>query len=146
MNQFLSFPAIWDSFSVKVDSSPVHLKMHIVAFITGALGLCSAVVASNLEARQLAPVPSLTHLYSLNCTLDPKIDVGDGPYGKRVAIPIIGGTFEGPRLKGKSNMGAMVSSDPYTPRCFFFLFFFSSTGVSHKHVQVPSATSEQTGV
>lgn len=98
--------------------------MHIVAFITGALGLCSAVVASNLEARQLAPVPSLTHLYSLNCTLDPRIDVGDGPYGKRVAIPIIGGTFEGPRLKGKSNLGAMVSSDAYTPRCFFFLSFF----------------------
>ncbi|KAI6352489.1 hypothetical protein MCOR25_009402 [Pyricularia grisea] len=81
--------------------------MQIVAFITGALGLCSAAIASNLEARQLTPTPSLTHLYSLNCTLDPKINVGDGPYGNRAAIPIIGGTFEGPRIKGTiRNLGA----------------------------------------
>jgi len=31
----------------------------------------------------------------------PVIDLGDSPLGKRRMIPITGGTFEGPRLKGK---------------------------------------------
>lgn len=44
--------------------------------------------------------PGLTFLYTLNCTLGTPLDIGYGPRGHRVAIPIIGGYFNGPRLSG----------------------------------------------
>ncbi|KAK0724996.1 hypothetical protein B0H67DRAFT_507578, partial [Lasiosphaeris hirsuta] len=51
--------------------------------------------------------PGLTHLYSLNCTLGTPLQVGPGPHGTRVVLPITGGTFAGPRLSGKVlNLGA----------------------------------------
>ncbi|KAG4440871.1 hypothetical protein IFR05_003621 [Cadophora sp. M221] len=51
--------------------------------------------------------PRLTFLYSSNVTLGPTIEYGDGPKGNRVAIPIIGGTFSGPKLSGTIiNLGA----------------------------------------
>lgn len=46
--------------------------------------------------------PGLNFLYSLNCTLGTAINVGTGPRGSRVVIPITGGTFSGPKLKGMS--------------------------------------------
>ncbi|KAJ4420295.1 hypothetical protein N0V85_000644 [Neurospora sp. IMI 360204] len=51
--------------------------------------------------------PGLSFLYSLNCTLGTQIPVGTGPRGTRIVIPIVGGTFQGPKLKGKIlNLGA----------------------------------------
>lgn len=53
-------------------------------------------------AQNATPVaPGFTYLYTLNCTLAPAIEIGDGPKGNRVAIPIIGGYFNGPRLSGE---------------------------------------------
>lgn len=40
-------------------------------------------------------------LYTINLSLDAPIDIGKIPIGKRVLYPIKGGTFEGPKLKGK---------------------------------------------
>lgn len=45
--------------------------------------------------------PGLTFLYTLNCTLGPRLEIGYGPRGYRVAIPITGGYFKGPRMSGK---------------------------------------------
>ena len=36
----------------------------------------------------------------LYVTLEPEYVVGEVPHGKRVVIPITGGIFEGPQLKG----------------------------------------------
>lgn len=47
--------------------------------------------------------PGLTFLYSVNCTLSAPIAVGGGPHGSRVVIPIVGGTFSGPKLKGMTS-------------------------------------------
>ncbi|KAK0742574.1 hypothetical protein B0T21DRAFT_133296 [Apiosordaria backusii] len=44
--------------------------------------------------------PFLTHLCSVNCTLGDAVLVGSGPRGIRVVIPILNGTFTGPRLRG----------------------------------------------
>lgn len=58
--------------------------------------------------------PGLTFLYTLNCTLGTTIDIGYGPRGHRVAIPITGGYFNGPRMSGKpshiltTGMGCLV--------------------------------------
>lgn len=46
-------------------------------------------------------LPGLTYLYTLNCTLLPPYVIGAGPRGFRVAIPITGGYFNGPRLSGE---------------------------------------------
>jgi hypothetical protein len=40
-------------------------------------------------------------LYKINLTLDAPFDIGKVPIGKRVIYPVTGGTFEGPKLKGK---------------------------------------------
>lgn len=40
-------------------------------------------------------------LYKINLTLDAPVDIDKVPVGKRVIYPVSGGSFEGPRLKGK---------------------------------------------
>jgi hypothetical protein len=39
-------------------------------------------------------------LYEITCELGPPQPVGAGPYGTRGIIPVLGGRFEGPRLRG----------------------------------------------
>ena len=59
-----------------------------------------------LMARGQAPAvgapagPSLEYVLQLKVTLGEAFTVGDTPHGRRTIIPITGGTFEGPRLKG----------------------------------------------
>lgn len=50
--------------------------------------------------------PGLEFLYSLNCTLGERFSTGVGPYGDIRVIPITGGYFEGPKIKG----GLSISS------------------------------------
>ena len=40
-------------------------------------------------------------LFDLTGTLDEPIQVGQTPYGERVIYPVNGGSFEGPKIKGK---------------------------------------------
>ena len=40
-------------------------------------------------------------LYNIKLSLEPGIEIGETPLGKRVIYTIKGGTFEGPKLKGK---------------------------------------------
>ncbi len=40
-------------------------------------------------------------LMTLRLTTAPTQDVGAGPHGTRITFPIVGGTFEGERLRGK---------------------------------------------
>ena len=40
-------------------------------------------------------------LFEIKVVLDSPIDIGKTPLGKRVIYPVTGGTFEGPKLKGK---------------------------------------------
>ena len=48
-------------------------------------------------------------LFVLRLTTAPTQDVGAGPHGKRVTYPVIGGSFEGDRLRGK-----VLSGDDWT--------------------------------
>lgn len=65
------------------------------------LTILSTFCASTVLAQTATPeAPSLTYLYTLNCTLGTTIPIGTGPKGTRVAIPITGGTFSGPKLSG----------------------------------------------
>ena len=69
------------------------------------------------NAQMTAPkdTPQLEFVMQLKVTIDGAYTVGETPHGRRVVIPITGGTFEGPRLKGTVlNGGAdyqLVNSD-----------------------------------
>jgi hypothetical protein len=54
-------------------------------------------VANMLNAQKLES----EFLYKINLTLEAGIDLGKVPIGKRVIYPVKGGSFEGPKLKGK---------------------------------------------
>jgi hypothetical protein len=45
--------------------------------------------------------PKLEHLMTYQASLKPPVDVGAGPYGVRRIFDVTGGSFEGPRLRGK---------------------------------------------
>jgi hypothetical protein len=66
--------------------------------------LLSAILALTLglgaKAQAEAPAPEMEFVMQLKVTLDPAYTVGETPHGRRTVIPITGGTFEGPRLKG----------------------------------------------
>ena len=44
--------------------------------------------------------PETEFVMQLHVTLDAPYTVGETPHGRRAVVPITGGTFEGPRLKG----------------------------------------------
>jgi hypothetical protein len=69
--------------------------------LTAALSTLCAITALAQNTTAPSP-PTLTYLYTLNCTLADAITIGPGPRGSRVAIPITGGTFAGPKLNGTS--------------------------------------------
>ncbi|CAN8101346.1 unnamed protein product [Discula destructiva] len=71
------------------------------------LSLMSAFMPWTFAQDSTPAAPGLTYLYTLNCTLAPRIDYGWGPKGHRVAIPIVGGNFTGPKLSGTlADLGA----------------------------------------
>jgi hypothetical protein len=45
--------------------------------------------------------PRAEFVYEAIAELEPPVDLGAGPLGKRCMVPIIGGTFDGPGLHGK---------------------------------------------
>ena len=53
------------------------------------------------EVRKVSVEPSLRFLYTSSVEVGQPMVVGSTPYGERRIIPILGGTFAGPRLSGK---------------------------------------------
>lgn len=69
---------------------------------TSAIVLGSLLLATNVSAQQQAPVdPGLELLYRSTVTLGEAIQVGETARGTRRIIPITGGTFEGPNMRGE---------------------------------------------
>ena len=52
------------------------------------------------------PDPSLTLVYRLEAVLGEPLDLGEASHGRRRIVPQIGGTFEGPHMKGTLVPGA----------------------------------------
>lgn len=63
--------------------------------------LLAFVVAASAQPQAPKDTPQLEFAMQLRVTLGEVYTVGDTPHGRRIVIPITGGTFEGPRLKGK---------------------------------------------
>ncbi len=69
------------------------------------MALCFVVPSAAQEAAPRSPapvdVPGLELLYRAVVKLSPAVEVGKTARGERRFIPIIGGTFEGPQMKGE---------------------------------------------
>ncbi len=69
------------------------------AGLTAGAGLVGA--SSTVLAQPARPTNApLEFVYEAIVTLGPPEQAGDTPFGKRVRIPITGGTFAGPRISG----------------------------------------------
>jgi Protein of unknown function (DUF3237) len=68
------------------------IKLSSLITILIVLFITSTASAQKLESE---------FLYKINLTLDAPVDIGKLPIGKRVIYPVTGGSFEGPKLRGK---------------------------------------------
>jgi uncharacterized protein DUF3237 len=66
----------------------------------GLLGLVMTVLAGRSQAPVPQP-PKLTLAMTLRVQVGPPMELGEVPRGRRRIIPILGGTFEGPNIRGK---------------------------------------------
>ena len=66
----------------------------------GLFGLVMTVLAGQGQAPGPHP-PKLTLAMTLRVQVGPPMEVGEVPRGRRRIIPILGGTFEGPNIRGK---------------------------------------------
>lgn len=62
--------------------------------------LASMTVLAQTYEMALQKAPDLEFVVQLNVNISGAYTVGETPHGKRTVIPITGGTFEGPLLKG----------------------------------------------
>ena len=73
--------------------------MKKLLFIT--LTLLTFTVKAGAQAYEPKETPKLEFVMQLKVTLGEAYSVGETPQGRRTVIPITGGTFEGPKLKGE---------------------------------------------
>ena len=71
-----------------------HLALFVLLF-----GLVGG-VSPDAGAQNVTP-PRLTLAFELRATVGPPLELGDVAHGRRRIVPITGGTFEGPAIKGK---------------------------------------------
>lgn len=61
----------------------------------------AAITTLTMASETPAP-PQLTLIYSMEAKLGDRFSLGSIPTGEeRIVIPIVGGTFKGPRVSGK---------------------------------------------
>jgi Protein of unknown function (DUF3237) len=58
-------------------------------------------ISTSIMAQKTPTAPGLEYLCELKIKLKSPYIVGDTPHGLRRIIPIVGGTFEGPAMKGE---------------------------------------------
>ena len=78
------------------------MKKHflLAVLLTVAMSVAAQPAATVSNGSAALAGPDTEFVMQLKVTLDTAYVVGETPHGKRTVIPITGGTFEGPRLKG----------------------------------------------
>ncbi len=83
-----------------------------------ALAAVACVLLSITAGAQQPPVPKLTFAFEVRATVGAPMEVGQVTQGRRRIVPITGGTFEGPNIRGKvMNGGAdwqIIRADGFT--------------------------------
>ena len=91
------------------------IRRHLLIVLTGAILLAAAAAVAQSPAP---PAPRLTFAFELRATVGPPLEVGNVAQGRRRIVPITGGTFEGPGIKGKVMPGGadwqIVRPDGFT--------------------------------
>lgn len=64
------------------------------------IALLTGMLSASAQVNEPKDTPQLEFTLQLKVTLGEAYTVGETPHGRRLVIPITGGTFEGPRLKG----------------------------------------------
>lgn len=64
------------------------------------IALASAAVPFAAQAAAATDVPTVEFAFAATVLLAPTVEIGRTPYGIRRRVPIIGGSFEGPRIRG----------------------------------------------
>ena len=73
------------------------MKTSFVTLLSSVLLLVGS--ATTAAPPQYPKAPGLTYLYQVNITGGEAAVVGNGPRGVQIVVPILFGSFEGPRLK-----------------------------------------------
>ena len=68
-------------------------RLHLAALVCILLPMTAG--------AQQAPAPKLTFAFEVRATVGAPLELGQVAQGRRRIIPITGGTFEGPNLRGK---------------------------------------------
>jgi len=80
--------------------------------------LLAAVLLRGIASAQQPPAPKLTFAFEVRATVGSPLEVGNVAQGRRRIVPITGGTFEGPGLRGTvMNGGAdwqIIRADGFT--------------------------------
>jgi len=85
-----------------VHSALVDRRTLLAGVALGAMATQSATAAEGGPLSDLPiTLPRVEFVYELIADLDPTMDLGRGPLGRRRMVPITGGLFQGPRIKGK---------------------------------------------
>lgn len=61
----------------------------------------TALPATSTTDRIPMVLPRTEFVYEAICDLEPSVDLGMSPFGERFMVPITGGSFEGPGLRGR---------------------------------------------
>jgi len=71
--------------------------------LIGALAVGGAALAAGASAAAVQPPagPRSVLVYQAVALLDERVPHGTSPYGERFRVPIIGGSFEGPDIRGR---------------------------------------------
>ena len=77
--------------------------MNRLGLATAAALICATQLSSTMQSQNSPEpkAPELRFVFEEQVTLAADIPVGETPIGKRNIVPITGGTFEGPTLRGK---------------------------------------------
>ncbi len=97
---------------------PLFVRVALCALVSGGVAPSPAtpraVAAQTTQAVSVKP-PVLTLAFTLRVQVGPPMELGDVPAGRRRIIPIMGGSFDGPLLRGKVLAGGadwqIVQSD-----------------------------------
>ena len=92
-------------------------RQFLLAAAALAAGPAAAQVKSPMSDRVPIRYPQTEFVYEAIVDIDSGLDLGVGPLGRRGLVPITGGTFEGPGIKGTVMAGGadrqLVRADGY---------------------------------
>jgi hypothetical protein len=69
-------------------------------FLLSTIAMMAYLMSANAQVSEPQNTPQLEFALQLKVTLDDAYSCGETQHGRRTIIPITGGTFEGPNIKG----------------------------------------------